>query len=169
MSGDQGSAIQDVVRAAKDLWQAFAVPGAAAAWVVYRACREWRSADRKDRVKEQSDREVRDAAREQARLDGISAQERDARALLEAAFQRQRQELIDKDADYERLQAQHAAVCRDRDRGWHLARHWHRRAHDMRHDAAGLWMFAEVAGAKAGLALPARPNLALPDHLEDPP
>ena len=112
---------------------------------------------------------ARELAREQTRLDGIATQERDARALLDAAFARQRQEIADLHADYERLEAQHVAVCRDRDRGWALARYWHRRAHDMAHDVRNLWTVVERTVPAAGLPMPIQPNFVLPDHLEDPP
>ena len=170
MSGGAGEVIQDVLRAGKDLWPIlFGPAGLGLLVLTYRALRELRTAERRDRGSEQSAREAREVAREQTRLDGIATQERDARALLDAAFARQRQEIADLHADYERLEAQHVAVCRDRDRGWHLARVWHRKAHDMRHDAANLWVMVERAAPAAGLPLPARPGLMLPDHLEDPP
>ncbi len=75
-------------------------------------------------------------------------------------FDRVRSELI-------RCQARLGEVERDRDRGWDLARYWHRRAHELRH--AGLNAQSIVTGlcAREELPVPDWPNMSVLG-LEDP-
>jgi hypothetical protein len=69
-------------------------------------------------------------------------------------FDRIRNELI-------RCQARLGEVERDRERGWDLARYWHRRAHELRH--AGLNAQSIVAGlcAREGEPPPDWPDMSV--------
>lgn len=164
-----GHGIGDFFKTAIALKEVFVLPAAAGLWAWWRAQAARRDKQREEGMTERQQRDARDAAREAARLEGISAQEAVARSLLEGAFARQRQELIDKDADHERLLIQHAEACRDRDRGWHLARAWHRKAHDLRQEARVLYNYGRFATPQTGLTLPPAPGADMPEHLEDPP
>ena len=122
---------------------------ASALWVVWRW---W--ADRDDK------RADRLLTREQALLRELEAQR--------TALSRQHAELFDRlRAELTRREARCVELERDRDRGWELARWWHRRAHELRH--AGLNAQTIVAGlcAREDVPVPTWPDMTLP-HLEEP-
>ncbi len=122
---------------------------ASAAWV---AVRWW--ADRGDKYVDRTLTRQQDLLRElEAQRTALGREHADL-------FDRMRTELLRKEARVAELE-------RDRDRGWDLARWWHRRAHELRH--AGLNAQTIVVGlcSREDLAAPNWPDMTLP-HLEDP-
>jgi hypothetical protein len=85
-----------------------------------------------------------------------------------AALSREQAALFDRiRAELVRCQTRLAEMERDRDRGWDLARHWHRRSHQLRH--AGLNAQTIVAGLceRENLAVPEWPDMSVA-MLEEP-
>ena len=102
--------------------------------------------------------------------DVTSREERLAREveLQRAALSREQAELFDRiRVELVRCQTRLVEVERDRDRAWDLARHWHRRAHELKH--AGLEAQAIVAGlcAREELEVPEWPDMTV-SALEEP-
>ena len=119
------------------------------AWV---ALRWW--ADRRER------RETAVMTREERLARDLDAQRAALSKEHADLFDRMRTELV-------RCQTRLVELERDRDRGWDLARWWHRRAHELRH--AGLNAQTIVAGlcAREDLPVPTWPNMTVPG-LEEP-
>ena len=102
--------------------------------------------------------------------DATSREERVAREmeLQRTALSRDQAELFDRiRAELVRCQCRLLEVERDRDRAWDLARHWHQRAHELRH--AGLNAQTMVAGfcAREELDIPEWPDMTVP-AIEEP-
>ena len=127
-----------------------ALPGSVSgAWV---ALRWW--ADRRER------RQTAVLTREERLARDLDAQRAALSREHADLFDRMRTELV-------RCQTRLVELERDRDRGWDLARWWHRRAHELRH--AGLNAQTIVAGlcAREELPVPAWPSMTVPG-LEEP-
>lgn len=122
---------------------------ASGVWVLWRWWGE--RADRQaDGVQSNEERVVRQVEAQRAALSREQAD----------LFERMRNELI-------RCQTRLSETERDRERGWDLARHWHRRAHELRN--AGLTAQAIVGGLceREDTLAPEWPDLSVPG-LEDP-
>ena len=110
---------------------------------------------------ERADRHSEDSSSREERLAREVEQQRAALSREQTElFERLRLELV-------RCQTRLAEVERDRDRAWDLARHWHRRSHELKH--AGLDAQSIVAGlcAREDVDVPAWPDMTV-TALEEP-
>lgn len=102
--------------------------------------------------------------------DATSREERLAREVesQRAALSREQAELFDRiRVELVRCQTRLVEVERDRDWAWDLARHWHRRSHELKH--AGLDAQAIVVGlcAREEVEVPEWPDMTV-SALEEP-